>query len=229
MLRSIILQLWIIQTVNLDICLPLNFFKTPCMKKCLIVLLGMAVFAMGCGPSTVIESSWVKPGANTKLSNYKKILIVSFAKDEVTRRQVETELAKQFDGKGVPSYSNPIVAKYGKDTSGIHDALMADGFDGAMVMRLVNKESETSYVPGTVTYPAYRGFRGFYGYGYGMYGTPGYYVEDKIYHIETNFFDLPSNQLLWSAVTGTTNPSKLNKTIEEISYVVAKKMKSDGL
>jgi hypothetical protein len=59
------------------------------------------------------------------------------------------------------------------------------------------------------------GFRGYYGgmYNYlygGLYNqTPGYYVQNLDYEVTTNFYKVADDQLLWSALSGTMNPSSL--------------------
>jgi hypothetical protein len=195
------------------------------MKKLtFIAVLGALI--MGCTPSTVIQKSWKDPSSTAKINEFKKVLVIVFAQSETARRQAEEALAAKFQGRGVPSYNQKVMVEKGANSEAISAALKAEGFDAALVTRLIDKEKETSYVPGTTTYAG--GFRGYYGYGYGAYSSPGYYVEDKIYYIETNVYDLAADKLVWSAVTSSTNPSKLDKTINEIATVLADKMEEDG-
>ncbi|HSC52238.1 MAG TPA: hypothetical protein VLC98_01355 [Phnomibacter sp.] len=196
------------------------------MKK-YFALAFFAVSLLSCGPATEISQSWKDPGSTTTLNDYSKILVVVFAKDETTRRQAEEQFVANIKGKGVPSYSYKILVEKGSDANAAATALVADGFDCAMVTRLVDKEKETSYVPGTTT-GYYGGFRGYYGYGYGAYYNPGYYVEDKIYTIETNVYDLKKDKLVWSAVSKTTNPGKISKELNIYADVLADQMRKDG-
>jgi len=182
---------------------------------------------VACTPSTVIDKSWKDPASTVKLNDFKKVIIMVFAQSETARRTAEEQLAKMLQGRGVPSYNQKIMVEKGANTEAISAALQAEGFDGAIVSRLVDKEKETTYVPGTTSYPYY-GFRGYYGYGYGAYGSPGYYVEDKIYTIETNVYDLKADKLVWSAVTASTNPGKTDKAIREIAEVLGEQMRADG-
>jgi hypothetical protein len=193
-----------------------------------LIAIAFVGLLVSCGPSTQIERSFKEPTSKVIFNDMKKVLVVSFAQSESARMQVETQVANMLQGRGVPSYNYKIMTEKGADAEAVSKALDADGFDGALVMRLVEKEKETSYVPGTTSGPYYGGFRGYYGYGYGAYSTPGYYVEDKIYHIETNVYDLKADKLVWSAMTATTNPSKMDKTINEIVDVLAKQMRKDG-
>ena len=46
-------------------------------------------------------------------------------------------------------------------------------------------------------------------YGGGLVGTPGYYVENHNYVVTTNFYNVGTEQLLWSTQSGTMDPSSL--------------------
>jgi hypothetical protein len=195
------------------------------MKK-LTCVLALLTALVACGPSTVIEKSWSNPGTTVDLSVMQKVLVVAFMKDETTRRVVEEACAKRLGAIGVPSYS--ILDKGDKDED-IKAKMIAGGFNGAVVLRLLAVDKETSYVPGTGMYPTYYGgFYPYYRYGMGSFYQPGYYTQDKVYNVETNVYSLKDEKLLWTAVTNTTNPGKTENMINEIADVLGKKMRAEG-
>ncbi|MNE46884.1 hypothetical protein D3C80_1412540 [compost metagenome] len=107
-------------------------------------------------------------------------------------------------------------------------------------MRLVSKEKEVNYVPGTYTGMYYGGFdgmyTGMYGYGfgnwYGMYSPnfydPGYYQETTSYMVETNVFSLKQNKLIWTGTTESQYVTDLGQTVDAIMQAVVKEMRKDG-
>lgn len=192
--------------------------------KQLFTVLSLSVILMSCGPSTKITSSWRDPAVTVTPETFNKVLAIAFVRDETNRRVVEDELVKRLKGKAVASYTLNLTAA---DTANLEQKLKSEGFDGAILVRLANVEKELNYVPGSTTYPYY-GFRGYYGYAYGAYASPGYYQEDKIYRIETNLYSLTQNKLIWSATTESTNPSKTTTMINEIGDVIAEKMREEG-
>jgi hypothetical protein len=194
------------------------------MQK-IIIVLALYIFVTSCGPSTRITSSWRDPAVTFEPKQDDKILVIALVKDETTRRTVEDQLVARMQGRGVASYSYLIDKKL--DSTTITTELKNDGFDAAIVVRLVNVDKETRYVPGT-TYPGYYGgFGGYYGHAYGMYGSPGYYTTDKNFYVETNVYSLETGKLMWAGITETTNPDKTNKMINEIADAVSAKMKSE--
>jgi len=94
-------------------------------------------------------------------------------------------------------------------------------------MRLADVEKDTYYVPGTTT-GYYGGYGMYYGYGAGMYGSPGYYTTDKNYFVETTVYTINPSKLVWTGTTKTVNPDKINKTVNDIADIVTDKMRADG-
>jgi len=196
------------------------------MKK-LLIILGFSSL-IGCGPSTEIVKSWRDPGSMISESGTQKILALGLVKDESSRRIVEDNLVKRMNGKGVASYTiiTEEMVKAAKEDH-LEEQLAKGGFTHILMVRLADIEKETSYVPGTTT-GYYGGYGRYYGYGAGMYSSPGYYQEDKNYYVETAVYSINPNKLLWTATTKTVNPSKMDKTITEIADVVGEKMRKDG-
>ncbi|HYK47751.1 MAG TPA: hypothetical protein VEV83_21385, partial [Parafilimonas sp.] len=61
------------------------------------------------------------------------------------------------------------------------------------------------------------------------YGSSGYYTEDKTYYVETNFYSLTEGKLLWSGTTSSLNPSKLDRTLDDIINTLKAQLQSQGL
>lgn len=183
---------------------------------------------VSCGPSTKLEKSWVEPGATFSPSAPNKTLVIAMVKDETSRRVIEDHLVKRIGSSAVSSYTliSTDMLKEGSEQS--LSKVISDGkFTHVILMRLADIEKETSYVPGTTT-GYYGGYGRYYGYGAGMYSTPGYYTTDKNYFVETTVYSTNPDKLVWTGTTKTVNPSKVEKTVNDIADAVAEKMKSDG-
>ena len=183
---------------------------------------------VSCGPSTKIEKSWMEPGASVTASAPNKVLVIAMVKDETSRRVIEDHLVKRVSGTGVASYTLVSTDMLKEASDEALKKIVTDGkFTHIILMRLADVEKETSYVPGTTT-SYYGGYGRYYGYGAGMYSTPGYYTTDKNYFVETTVYSINPDKLLWTGTTKTVNPSKVEKTVNDIADVVAEKMKKDG-
>jgi hypothetical protein len=196
------------------------------MKK-LLFILGVSAF-IGCGPSTTMEKSWHDPNATVSVTGNQKVLVMGLVKDESSRRIVEDNLVKKMQVKGIASYTilTEDMVKAAKEEA-LSAMLVQEGFTHVLIVRLADVEKETSYVPGS-TSVHYGGYGRYYGYGASMYGSPGYYTEDKNYFVETAVYSISPDKLLWTGTTKTVNPTKINNTIDDIAMVVTEKMKKDG-
>lgn len=183
---------------------------------------------VGCGPSVQLTKTWTDPSLNSDTKPFNKVLVIAQLKDDLTRRIVEDKIvASSSKGNFVQSY-NYLKPSEQEEKLVISD-LARDGIDGIILMRLTDIEKTTSYAQGATYYGGW-GYRGgFYGgYGYG-YGSPGYYQQDKTYYVETNIYDVKSNKLLWTGVVSTTNPSKLDTTLDAIIATVKTELSNKGL
>lgn len=116
------------------------------------------------------------------------------------------------------------------DKSIILDAVRGEGHDAILTIALIDEETDTRYVPGSAAYAPVRSFRyygSFWGYYTNLYPTvydPGYYQEDRIYFVETNLYDVETEELIWSAQSETINPRTLENAAENLADVTVEEM-----
>lgn len=194
----------------------------------LILSAVVSTILVSCGPSTKIEKSWMEPGSSVSLGASNKTLVIAMVKDETSRRVIEDQLAKRIGSGAVSSYTivSTEMLKEASDAA-LKQKLTEGNFTHVLLMRLADIEKETSYVPGTTT-GFYGGYGRYYGYGAGMYSTPGYYTTDKNYFVETTVYTINPDKLVWTGTTKTVNPGKIEKAVNEIADAVSEKMKKDG-
>ena len=200
------------------------------MKKLIIPFLIMIICIICSCSSTRITSSWREPDKTVVVGKLNKVLIVALFKDEVSRHRAEDQMAKYLSGKGIVSY-NYLDAHFNKSNEELlREKIKADGFDGAVTMRLIDVEKEKIYVPGNrAYYPEYfRNFSGYYYRSWSIYSSPGYYSTTKIYNIETNVYSIKEDKIIWSGLTKTTDPDGVAKMTEEVAHIVYRKMVSEG-
>jgi hypothetical protein len=184
-----------------------------------LVLLSFTSIMVACGPTTKLEKSWTDPSLKTESDiPFKKILVVAATKDESSNRITEDKIVAAIkNAQAVASYT--YLKPGDTDQKAVEEKLKADGFDGLIVMRLKNVEKSTNYVPGS-------SYGGWYGY---RYGSPGYVTTDENFIVETNIYSLKEAKLLWSGTTSTLNPTKMDKTIDDIISTIKYEMKKQKL
>jgi hypothetical protein len=208
------------------------------MKKLLVPVIVMFIIS-SCGSSTEITGSWKADNVDTK--KITNVLVTALTDRATARETVESDLVAALRKSGYQSARSMEVlpptftASKNIDKSQLLDKIKGTGVDAILTVALLDKETETRYVPGTNGYapvPRFGYYGMFSGYYYNWYPTlysPGYYAEDKIYFIETNLYDAKKETLLWSAQSETYNPSDLKNFSREFANIVITRMKRDGI
>lgn len=192
---------------------------------------GIALFlASGCATTTLV-SSWEDPAYSQKID---KILVLGMSKNEGIRTKYEHTLAKAISAQGADAM--PAAAYLPSDAEptrkSVEEAIAGKGFDTVLVTRLISSTTEPRYVPGTpyvAPAPYYHGFYDYYLNTYPIVYSPGYIVNDKIVHLETNVYDIASGKLVWAVVSESFNPDNLDKEIDALSTLIVNQLKKDGM
>ena len=168
---------------------------------------GLAALA-SCTASTQLTSSWTDPAASQR--SYKKIVVVGVTPKTSSRRMYEDSFVQELQARGITAVSSYSVAGEGQLEKDAAAAKLKEiGADGVIVTRLVDQETYQTYYPPTYSSVAapsayYGGWYGYYSMGYSYMSTPGYTEENKVFRLETNFYDVLNDKLAWSGLTETT-------------------------
>lgn len=201
---------------------------------CIAILALSTLFLEGCG-STKVKGVWKK--SDFKGGPFKNILVIGLTKDENNKCIWEDIMARQLRQLGVNASTSATC--FPGDTEITKEEVLAyvreHGMDGVLVSRLVDVVQEKAY------YPPRGGHTGIY-YGrsnYGYYNSFGTYY-DEVYRpghtatfttviLETNLYDVSTEQLVWTMSSGTLDPESVDKLAESVSAEVVKAMQKDNL
>lgn len=222
-----------------------NFMCTPSVFfnrrfRGLLVLPVLALLIAACGTSVHMTGTWKDPGAEA--GGYHNILVAGLSSNQTARGTVESKLAAQLQqhgivaGKSIDLFPPNFDPKKEESVKTASAKIEAAGYHAVLTVTLVNKESETRYVPGSVMYapyPAYGWygrFWGYYGYMYNSVYSPGYYTTDKVYFLESNLYDLSKDgKLMWSGQSETYNPRSLESFATAYARAVTDALQKNGL
>jgi hypothetical protein len=195
-----------------------------------LTLGAVALGLSACVASTTFTSTWKAPDAQSVSPVGKTVAALFVTREEGKRRAAEDILAADLTARGahgVASYTLVPNEQRG-DVEAVKAKLKQAGVQGVVVMRVVGKDQQINYTPGYVA-PAYYGaFGGYWGYGWGAVYEPGYLTTDTYISVETLIYSLIQDKLLWAGTSRTSNPSNLDKLIQEIADAAAKEMIKQG-
>lgn len=211
------------------------------MKRIRIVIaFVLGTMLLACSPSTRITGSWVDPAAKGKVADGKTVFLAFLARNIEVRTKMENELAAQAAQRNIKAvkssdYFSPDFYQKLPTEKELLSRIRNTGANAILTISLINKESETRYVPGTRRYAPfpyygwYGGFYSYYRYWHPMFGDPGYYVTDKIYFLETNLYDMETDKLLWSAQSQTVSPGSIDNFVKTYPQVLIAQLVKDGV
>jgi hypothetical protein len=195
------------------------------------VTAAVALATFACS-TTTFQSTWRAPDARPLRLSGKKVVGVFVGNNQTLRRRAEDAMAREISARGaqgVPAYT-VLTDEEVKDREAAKAKLEQLGFSGAVVMRVVGKETQYTYEPAYWSRPYYRRFwGGYWGWGWGTVYQPGYLVADKIVTVETLVYSLEQDLLVWAGVSKTVDPSQIDPFISELAAAVTKQMEKDGL
>ncbi|WP_266203095.1 DUF4136 domain-containing protein [Pontibacter kalidii] len=197
------------------------------------------IILWGCAPATRMTGSWKNP--DTATQKYSKVMVVAISDNVQARQTVETDMQAQLQKRGIDATRSldmftPTMTEQGApDVDRMLSEAQEQGFGAILTVALLDQETETRYVPGAYGYAPmtrfgwYGGFRGYYNYWYPTLYSPGYYTEDKVYFLETNLYDVKTEQLQWSGQTESYSPSSLRKASETLAELTVNSLAQEGL
>jgi hypothetical protein len=194
------------------------------------MVLGAVWLALSACSSTTFTSTWKAPDATGINPVGKTIAAVFVSRDEGKRRAAEDLMARDMTERGahgVAAYT--ILPESVRADPDKARALLKDaGVNAVLIARVVGKDQQINYTPGT-TFPSYYGgFGPYWGHGWGAAYDPGYVTTDTIISVEMTLYSLPADKLLWASTSRTTNPSNLDGLLNEVADATAKEMKKQG-
>ena len=205
----------------------------------LILLFIISLIVPACTVTTQITGSWKSKDLDG--TQYKNIFIVALTHDVNARKIVENELAAQLREQGIDvTTSIELYGPIKREQAGSKDDIIAkmreNSNDAIFTVSLVDTNTETRYVPGddsmyapTLTYNFYGDFGSYYNYYFPELNAPGYYANDRVYFLESNLYDVASEELVWSAQSESYSPGDIENFSAEFAGVTVARLKKDKL
>jgi hypothetical protein len=187
-------------------------------------VLAAALALAGCS-STGIEESWMDPAAKT-LPASRKVFVAYLGAEPSVQRVAEDAMAAHIHAPEVVRCYTLFPDARDLQPAEVTKRLRDQGFDAAVLMRLMGVEQEVSWTPSA--YPAYyRSFGGYWGWGAPM--DTGTLHTDRIVHVETNVYALAEDKLVYAARSEEFDPDSTQELVDDIAEDIAKDLESKGV
>jgi len=207
----------------------------------MILVLGYGCSSSKKAASMEVIGSWVnKEEIQGKKAN--SVFIVVLTQNMSTRSLMERDLAAAATSHGIKSVPSLSVLT---PVTGVPDSVIMQAFirqvdksgcNMVLIVSLLDSRNDTKYIPSSsYTYEPYSHY-GYYGY-YPTYyattfntiSTPGYYVTNNTYYVESNLYDVASKKILFSIQTKAVNPDDIDKASKKFTETLIEEIKENGM
>lgn len=209
------------------------------------ILAIIIVSGSGCSASkkSTVEviGSWVD-SAKAQTVKANSVFIVVLTQNMSVRSQMENDLAAAAAAHGIKAVKSLSVLT---PVTGVPDSVLIEAFtrqviksgcNTVLIVSMIDSKSDTKYIPSSsYSYDPYSHY-GYYGFYPTYYATtfntissPGYYVTDNTYYIESNLYEVASKGILFSIQTKAVNPNDIEKASKKFSETLIAQIKAEGM
>ena len=191
----------------------------------------MALVAISSCANTKITSVWMD--SKKAGTSFDDILVIGIGEEDHNRRLFEEEFTSQLTAIGIESEVSYMMLPQGTviNRETVTKAIEGKDIDAVIVTHLVAVDEEKVYRQSMDYHPAI-GYRGLYSY-YPHVNTyvhqPGYYTTHDVVRLETNLYEVASEQLVWSAQSRSFAPESAKEVIDDLIKLVIKDLRDKGL
>jgi hypothetical protein len=202
------------------------------MRRVLVALL-LVFLGLGCASGgTSMVQVWYD---ETFIPDpHQNIMVIAMASDQTRQRLFEDAMVAALEDGQTRAFSSARFIPHHQETDEavLREVMKEHEATLVLTSRLIGIDNKQEYVPGSVySYPSYYG-GGWYPYYYRTYQTvysPGYVVSYQVVSLETTVHSVATEQLVWSGISETVDPSSVNQAIHSITDKVGRDLRASGV
>lgn len=205
--------------------------KQELMKQSILIFLLIGL--SGCVPEGLMRTWSTTQEYDKKFTN---VMVLGLIQNVTTRSAIEDDLVFAARKNGMAATNGismfpPELGKPFDDVERFKTRLRDKGFDGIVTVALVDVRA-SRYIPPSANYEPlvyYDRFRNYYAQTYDLVYRPGYFVPNKIYFLETNFYELKGGTLVWSGRSYAMDGSEIEAYSPTYARGLFKELTVEGI
>jgi hypothetical protein len=196
-----------------------------------LILCSLMILIESCSTSVLVDE-WNDPSFHE--SPLKKILIIAIRKNPIQRRIWEDAFVGELSKKGVISTSSyKLFPDALPDTDQVIETVQKNSFDGILVTRILQKETETHYIESYVTSESklrYNPFRNSYSTYYRDVEHPGFVDSSTVDRRGIEVWIIRDKErIIWGATSNTPEGNSLETVKNNIVDLVIPELSRYGI
>jgi len=192
----------------------------------------LAAALLGACATTTIDGTWTGPeAAGQRIAG--PVLVVGVTRDETVRRIYEDDVVAKLVARGLtalPSYAVAPGTLEGDSDARLLQEARRIGARYLLSTVVLGQDVETTIFSDAWPYPAFAGYRGWYGATWGMAWPAVTQVRSwRVIVAQTALTRVDADRLEWVARTRTTAPGQIENETRAFVDVILGAMARDGL
>ena len=161
----------------------------------------------------------------------KKVAAAVITDDDSLRMSGEEALVRELTSRGLESVATYRIAPKEELRKAETAKVWFEraGVEGVVVLKPLAAGQRTAYTSGTWVSPYYSTLWGYWGSAWGSVYIPGSARRETVVTVESIIYSVSKNELLWAAVTETSDPENLQQFVEELVKESVKQLHEQGL
>jgi hypothetical protein len=206
--------------------------ESPMKLKTTIVaaLLLAAVNLVAFGGMKFVKT-WKNPDAQPVNWQGKKVAVFVGTLLTANQEPAQKALARELIQRGIQGVvgDSLVPAAAMKDRNAAIRILADAGVTGAVVMRLVDYQSETEVTGAQYLGANYSSFSSYWDYGVATIYVPGTADIKTTVMVESLVYSIDQDKLLWAGTSKVVNPKEVDTVIKQLVAAVGNQVRKAGL
>ncbi|WP_147377193.1 hypothetical protein [Mangrovibacterium diazotrophicum] len=213
------------------------------MRKTQFALLLLLAAMFACKPMEKVTDAYIDREALPS-EPYDTVCVLAIVRDPAIRVKVEEKMVELIHSqkKGMVALESNKIIPGDADKQGfipkeeLAKIFEQAGCQAAVTVALKDIKTESRYTPKSgesynprFSYLYYDNYYRYYTFENDAQQNTGTMEVDKTYFVETNFYDLATEKILWSIQSESFNPDSFDNLFNGYAKMLTKELKQDGL
>ncbi len=196
-------------------------------SKLICFLLSICSLLFTSCATTTITDTWKDKAYQGSAEN---VVVIMLARTQHIRNMFEGRFVAELKARGNNAIQSHKIVAFEQlpDKELVKSKIKSTEADTVLIARLVDSKTIEAYQAGHIhSVPTHYSYWGTY---YGIVSFDyGYTGDTKVAYIETNFYDVKSEKLIWSARSKTERTEGEQQLINTFIDIIVKKLSSDKI
>lgn len=195
-------------------------------------LLALCLIIAGCSAST--GSSGTLAGAASGDMKFKNLLVIGVANDYDGRSRFERTLATQLGDRGASATAYYVAVKGNKpiDRESIENLVSTEGFDGVIITRVLNRDTDASMKTGAAATKTVRKDQGalkLFRYDYEELNEPATLNVNVSITISSELYETANGDKVWEFESQLAKRDMVSRVVDDAVEKIMRRLRRDRL